>query len=103
MPTLTTSRPSPGPTEVEEGEEAETHTVEVTVKGIKVRNTPELTDELVKSYFGFDSTSHARRLKIEIEQDKDPASRPRRRTVRLRSRRASAARRDGRRLRAVRL
>ena len=41
--------------EVEEGEEAETHTVEVTVKGIKVRNTPELTDELVKSDFGFDS------------------------------------------------
>ena len=26
--------------EVEEGEEAETHTVEVTVKGIKVRNNP---------------------------------------------------------------
>lgn len=30
------------------GEEAETHSVEVTVKGIKVRNTPELTDELVQ-------------------------------------------------------
>ena len=40
-----------GNDEVEEGEEAETHTVEVTVKGIKVRNTPELTDELVREHF----------------------------------------------------
>lgn len=57
--------------EVEEGEEAETHTVEVTVKGIKVRNTPELTDELVKSDFGFDSIEAMRdAIKIEIEQDK---------------------------------
>ena len=57
--------------EVEEGEEAETHTVEVTVKGIKVRNTPELTDELVKSDFGFDSIDAMRdAIKIEIEQDK---------------------------------
>ncbi len=57
--------------EVEEGEEADTHTVEVTVKGIKVRNTPELTDELVKSDFGFDSIDAMRdAIKIEIEQDK---------------------------------
>ena len=57
--------------EAEEGEEAETHTVEVTVKGIKVRNTPELTDELVKSDFGFDSIDAMRdAIKIEIEQDK---------------------------------
>ena len=57
--------------EVEEGEEAETHTVEVTVKGIKVRNTPELTDELVKSDFGFDNIDAMRdAIKIEIEQDK---------------------------------
>ena len=57
--------------EVEEGEEGETHTVEVTVKGIKVRNTPELTDELVKSDFGFDSIDAMRdAIKIEIEQDK---------------------------------
>ena len=57
--------------EVEEDEEAETHTVEVTVKGIKVRNTPELTDELVKSDFGFDSIDAMRdAIKIEIEQDK---------------------------------
>ena len=57
--------------EVEEGEEAETHTVEVTVKGIKVRNTPELTDELVKSDFGFDSIDAMRdAIKLEIEQDK---------------------------------
>ena len=68
--------------EAEEGEEAETHTVEVTVKGIKVRNTPELTDELVKSDFGFDSIDAMRdAIKIEIEQDKLPACRPRRRTV----------------------
>ena len=60
-----------GNDEVEEGEEAETHTVEVTVKGIKVRNTPELTDELVKSDFGFDSIDAMRdAIKIEIEQDK---------------------------------
>ncbi len=57
--------------EAEEGEEAETHTVEVTVKGIKVRKTPELTDELVKSDFGFDSIEAMRdAIKIEIEQDK---------------------------------
>ncbi len=57
--------------EVEEGEEAETHTVEVTVKGIKVRNTPELTDELVKSDFGFDSIDAMRdAIRLEIEQDK---------------------------------
>ena len=44
--------------EVEEGEEAET-------------NTPELTDELVKSDFGFDSIDAMRdAIKIEIEQDK---------------------------------
>ena len=56
---------------VEDGEEAETHTVEVTVKGIKVRNTPELTDELVKSDFGFDSIDAMRdAIKLEIEQDK---------------------------------
>ena len=42
-----------------------------TSKGIKVRNTPELTDELVKSDFGFDSIDAMRdAIKLEIEQDK---------------------------------
>ena len=68
--------------EVEEGEEAETHTVEVTVKGIKVRNTPELTDELVKSDFGFDSIELcATPSRSRSSRTRLPASRPRRRTV----------------------
>lgn len=68
--------------EAEEGEEAETHTVEVTVKGIKVRNTPELTDELVKSDFGFDSIELcATPSRSRSSRTRLPASRPRRRTV----------------------
>ena len=59
--------------EAEEGEEAETHTVEVTVKGIKVRNTPELTDELVKSDFGFDSID-AMRDAIKIKENRAVAA-----------------------------
>ena len=46
-------------------------TVEVTVKGIKDRNPPELNDEFVKTDFGFDSIDAMRdAIKIEIEYDK---------------------------------
>lgn len=45
--------------------------VEVTVKGIKKAVTPELTDELAKSGFGFDTVDELRdAVKEEIEADK---------------------------------
>ena len=54
-----------------EEEGAEEKTVEVTVTSLKTRVMPELTDELVKSDFGFDSIDAMRdAIKIEIEQDK---------------------------------
>ncbi|WP_019238666.1 MULTISPECIES: trigger factor [Enorma] len=54
-----------------EGEDAEEATVEVTVKSIRARITPELTDELAKETFGFDSVEAMRdAVKLEIEQDK---------------------------------
>lgn len=55
--------------EVEGAEEA---AVEVTVNGIKARKLPELTDEFVKTSFGFDDIAAMRdAVKIEIEQDKN--------------------------------
>lgn len=76
--------------EVEEGEEAETHTVEVPVKGIKVRNTPSSPTSSSKSDFGFDSIDAMRdAIKIEIEQDKGfPPPGREGEPLRLRSRRA---------------
>lgn len=54
-----------------EGDDAEECAVEVTVKGIKTRKTPELTDEFVKENFGFDDIAAMRdAIKIELEQDK---------------------------------
>lgn len=54
-----------------EGEDAEEATAEVTVKSIRARVTPELTDELAKETFGFDSVEAMRdAVKLEIEQDK---------------------------------
>ena len=54
--------------EVEGAEEA---AVEVTVNGIKARTLPELTDEFVKTSFGFDDIAAMRdAVKIELEQDK---------------------------------
>ena len=54
-----------------EGDDAEECSVEVTVKGIKTRKTPELTDEFVKETFGFDDIAAMRdAIKIELEQDK---------------------------------
>ena len=54
--------------EVEGAEEA---SVEVTVKGVKERKVPELTDEFAKSSFGFDDIAAMRdAVKLEIEQDK---------------------------------
>ena len=54
-----------------EGEDAEEAAVEVTVKSIRARITPELTDELAKETFGFDSVEAMRdAVKLEIEQDK---------------------------------
>lgn len=54
-----------------EGEGAEEMTVEVTVKTIKARNVPELTDELAKDSFGFDDIAAMRdAIKLEIEADK---------------------------------
>ena len=90
--------------EAEEGEEAETHTVEVTVKGIKVRNTPSSPTSSSSPTLASTASSYARR-----HQDRDRAGQgfppPGREgePLRLRSRRAPAARRDGCRLRAVRL
>ncbi len=43
----------------------------MTVKGIKVRKTPELTDEFAKENFGFDDIAAMRdAIKLELEQDK---------------------------------
>ena len=54
--------------EVEGAEEASVH---VTVKGVKERKVPELTDEFAKESFGFDDIAAMRdAVKIELEQDK---------------------------------
>ena len=54
--------------EVEGAEEA---AVEVTVKGIRARKLPELTDEFAKTSFGFDDIAAMRdAVKSEIEQEK---------------------------------
>lgn len=54
--------------EVEGAEEA---SVEVTVKGVKERKLPELTDEFAKTNFGFDGIDAMRdAVKLEIESDK---------------------------------
>ena len=54
--------------EVEGAEEAK---VEVTVKVVKERTVPELTDEFAKTSFGFESVEAMRdAVKIEIESDK---------------------------------
>ena len=54
--------------EVEGAEEA---AVKVTVKGIKERTLPELTDELAKEAFGFDDIAAMRdAVKIELDADK---------------------------------
>ena len=46
-------------------------TAEITVKGIKTKKLPELTDEFVKENFGFDDIAAMRdAIKIELEQDK---------------------------------
>ena len=46
-------------------------TVEVTVKGIKTRKLPELTEDFVKENFGFDGIDAMRdAIKLELEQDK---------------------------------
>ena len=53
------------------GEDEDGCTVKVTVKGIKVRKTPELTDEFAKENFGFDDIAAMRdAIKLELEQDK---------------------------------
>ena len=53
------------------GEDEDECTVKVTVKGIKVRKTPELTDEFAKENFGFDDFAAMRdAIKLELEQDK---------------------------------
>ncbi len=57
--------------EAPEGEEAEEAAVKVTVTSIKVRNTPELTDEFANKFFGFDDVAAMRdAVKIEVENDK---------------------------------
>ena len=54
--------------EVEGAEEA---SAEITVKSIRGRVLPELTDEFIKESFGFDNMDAMRdAIKIEIEQDK---------------------------------
>ncbi len=54
-----------------EGDDAEETTVEVTVKTIKERKTPEMTDEFVKDNFGMDDVAALRdAIKSEIEGDK---------------------------------
>ncbi len=54
-----------------EGDDAEETTVEVTVKTIKERKTPEMTDEFVKDNFGMDDVAALREaIKSEIEGDK---------------------------------
>ncbi len=53
------------------GEDEDECTVKATVKGIKVRKTPELTDEFVKENFGFDDIAAMRdAIKLELDQDK---------------------------------
>ena len=53
-------------------EGAEEASVKVTVKGVKQRNVPELTEEFVKENFGFDSVEAMRdAVKLEIEADKN--------------------------------
>lgn len=53
------------------GEEEATASAEVTVKGIRERKVPELTDEFAKENFGFDGIDAMRdAVKLEIEQDK---------------------------------
>ena len=57
--------------EAAEGEEPQEATIEATVKTIRARVTPELTDELAKETFGFESVDAMRdAVKLEIEQDK---------------------------------
>ena len=54
-----------------EGEDADPASVEVTVKGVKERKVPELTDEFAKTSFGFDDIAAMRdAVKLEIEGDK---------------------------------
>ncbi|WP_102337585.1 trigger factor [Collinsella provencensis] len=53
------------------GEEETTASSEVTVKSIRTRNIPELTDDFAKENFGFDGIDAMRdAVKLEIEQDK---------------------------------
>ena len=53
-------------------EGAEEATVKVTVKVVKERKTPELTDEFAKESFGFESIEAMRdAIKLEIEADKN--------------------------------
>ncbi len=55
-----------------ETEGAEEAAVEVTVKSIRARKMPELTDEFAKSAFGFDDVAAMREaVKSEIAQDKE--------------------------------
>lgn len=58
--------------EEKDGETTETkHACTVTLKAIKKQVTPELTDELAKSTFGFDTVAELRdAVKEEIEEDK---------------------------------
>lgn len=54
-----------------EGEDATEARAEVTVKVVKERTTPELTDEFAKTNFGFDGIDAMRdAVKLEIESDK---------------------------------
>ncbi|AEB06918.1 trigger factor [Coriobacterium glomerans PW2] len=51
--------------------DAEEASVEVTIKGIRHRELPELTDEFAKTSFGFDGVDAMRdAVKLELEQDK---------------------------------
>lgn len=55
-----------------EAEGAEEAACEVTVKGIRARKLPELTDEFVKESFGFDDIAAMRdAIKTELKADKD--------------------------------
>ncbi len=54
-----------------EGEDAEEVSVELTVKNVKERKTPEMTDEFVKDNFGMDDVAALNEaIKSEIEADK---------------------------------
>jgi trigger factor len=54
-----------------EGDDAQPVKAKMTLKGIRRRNVPELTDELVKNDFGFDDINALRdAVKTEIETDK---------------------------------